>query len=323
MPSVLEVLMKRLVKTSKVPAPDVEPEEIASERRLVDSFFQSTTLHGLLQVWSAETKCLKFIFLLSFLICNCAAFYYCYKHIHEYLTDPARASYLIEEAEKLDLPDLTICGFNRFSKERLNAYSISTGLAEYMQWAFIVSAPDYDFINITNQNRKQRRRSHRYEELLNRTLTDHQLTFEQLLRNVSIQCEDLISSCVTNSPRRRYNCCKNATTIMTDSGQCFRIPGITQLGSGYGMGITVLVKIPVHLHTHNNNMANNEGILVKLTEQGKGYDFDAIFVPTGVHALLSLRAVRSVSLSSSLKKKKKNTLMTLFLSDFDAVNRRP
>lgn len=56
--------------------------------------------------------------------------------------------------------------------------------------------------------------------------------------------------------------------------------------------MTIILNLPLDRLTTSENMLMNDGVMIKLTEPNKGYEFDAIFIPTGVHALLQLRATQ-------------------------------
>lgn len=67
----------------------------------------------------------------------CFSFHGCYSIISEYLARPVVVSYFVADAgQKLALPDIIICPFNRFNRTYLEALNITDDLAQYLELAF-------------------------------------------------------------------------------------------------------------------------------------------------------------------------------------------
>lgn len=260
---------------------------------VVRHFFETTTIHGLPQVWSSETKCQKLIFFVAFLLCNGLSLYYCYKIVTQFVETPVATSYFVQEAEALRVPDITICPFTRFNYDFLHTHNVSDELIGYAELAFFDFTPTYDFVDLQKLIDQHKKERYQMERKLNSLLHRLNLTFEKFVDSASTHCSDVILYCVQGAQGHRYhNCCDQATTVITTMGKCFRIPGTMQSGGGFTQGMFVMLKLPLSpssLPTSNAQM--NDGVLVKLTEPGKGLDFDATMVPTGVHSLFQLRAV--------------------------------
>lgn len=233
------------------------------------TFFETTTLHGLPEVWRSQGRAQKFVFLFAFLVCNGASIYGCYKIIEQYIERPVATSYFVQEADTLPLPDVTICPFNRFNKAYLDTHNISDDLRKYLEWAFFLMSPKYDFVNIKKDVQRQTQNKDALEAELQGTLTRLNLTFLQFVQAASTQCDDIILKCSSRS-LGTFPCCNLSYSIVTTMGQCFRLNGTTQVGSGFGMGMTVMLRLPFEKYTPSVNMPLNDGIMVKLTEPGKG-----------------------------------------------------
>lgn len=65
-----------------------------------------------------------------------------------------------------------------------------------------------------------------------------------------------------------------------------------QEGDGFSYGLQIVIKIPEHLYNSGINQMLNNGVAVKLAERNRGVDHDLSFIPSGVHAIMPLKAIK-------------------------------
>lgn len=256
-------------------------------------FCQRSTLHGVADWYRADTPFIKGFWIVVFFGAMAAAFYGCYAILDQYMKSPVVVSYFVQETtEKLFIPDVIVCPFNRFDQKFLDKHNISEDLAMYVELAFGFGAKHPAQRIATNKAFQNAAKNwSKLTEELNETLTNMNMTFEQLLDTSSLPCSEILIHCVgANGP---FNCCTGAS-LMSGSGLCYRVEGSEQKGSGYPFAMTIVINLPKdRYHIVPNNMLN-DGVAVKLAERKQGVDFDLTFVPVGTHAIMPIK----VSLSS-------------------------
>jgi hypothetical protein len=63
-------------------------------------------------------------------------------------------------------------------------------------------------------------------------------------------------------------------------------------GAGFGYGNRVHVRLPHEHYQAGFNQILANGVAIKLMEHGRGANTDLVFVPSGVHAVVSLKATK-------------------------------
>ncbi|KFD69172.1 hypothetical protein M514_02952, partial [Trichuris suis] len=252
-------------------------------------FCEGSTLHGLSD-WSEAGKWpLKTFWSLTLLLALCAAGYGCYSIVEQYIENPIVVGYFVHESvHEARLPDVVICPLNRFDRRFLKSHNVSDGVAHYIQLAFGLATKHpymrrFMFKEVLSK----------LDELKNETdqlLRRLNMNFGDFVEAASLRCSDIFVAC--HGPNGQFNCCENTDSVMTFAGKCFRVSGAVQEVPGYGMGISIVLSLPKHLYSLAPNNFNSDGIALKLAEQSKGVDYDLMFIPTGSHALLPLKATR-------------------------------
>lgn len=267
---------------------------LSSQRRSVLSrFLESTTFHGIPLLWNSQTRFEKVTYLLAFLISTAFTLYSITPVVTEYIEKPIGTSYVIESVFKLPLPAVSICPFGRFYRPYLKAKNISSDLLDYIEMAFMVGNVDSGLLNYSKLIEEQLRNPEKWESELNAALSRLSLTFDQFIEEASLSCRDLMTNC-KNYTDYSMDCCDGSKRIITSGGPCFTLNMSPQVdGNGLGYGQTISVRLNATNISESNNVALNEGILVKLSEPGLGIDFPTIFAPAGAHTLLQLKAVIS------------------------------
>uniref|UniRef100_A0A5S6QLA6 Amiloride-sensitive sodium channel n=1 Tax=Trichuris muris TaxID=70415 RepID=A0A5S6QLA6_TRIMR len=252
-------------------------------------FCQCSTLHGLNDWHEAGRWPLKIFWSLIMLAALCAAGYGCYSIIEQYMETPIVVGYFVRESvDEARLPDMVVCPLNRFDRRFLEKHNVSEGVAHYIQLAFGMATKHpymrrFMQAKIISKLDKLRYETH---QLLRRL----GMTFGDFVEAASLKCSDILVSCY--GPNGPFNCCDDSTSVMTFAGKCHRISGAIQEIPGYGMGVNVVLNLPKQLYSWAPNNFNGDGIALKLAENHKGVDYDLMFIPTGSHALLPLKATR-------------------------------
>lgn len=136
------------VRNSSVSTPLASLHLSPGRYAVLSTFFHTTTLHGLLQVWESRSRTQRLVFLTAFILSNCMSVYYCCQIIRQYSENPVGTSYLVEQSDTLTLPDVTICPFGRFSLGYMRENNVSEDLITYMETAFFLVSPMYDKVVI-------------------------------------------------------------------------------------------------------------------------------------------------------------------------------
>ncbi|CAJ0933694.1 unnamed protein product, partial [Mesorhabditis belari] len=242
---------------------------------------ENANVHGLKDLFFTSSSKLKVTWILLLILAAILTVHGCYTIIVEYLVGRVVVSYFVYEASDLPLPDLVICPLNRFNRTFLENLNVSAGLAQYMELSFPLypmhpfQQPTFDAVmgNTDFYNNE-------LELLLTRL---GNMTYRDFLNKASLPCEAFMDN---------PDDCANSTEIYCSAGKCFRIPGDTQYSAGFATGDHRIINLPTESYSPAANQIPNDGIIVKLVEKGMGIDNDFTFVPTGVHAIFPITAVK-------------------------------
>lgn len=179
-------------------------------------FFQRASLHGLVDIYRANNKTVRILWILIFFGALGAAIFGCCAIVVTYRAAPIVASYFIKGMpSKFPLPDFVICPFNRFNSDFLRQNNVSDDVAQYMQLAF----------GAVTHHPYQRRALKKFlgsvemstlNEAMNDTLSRLNMSFGDFLDAASLRCEDILVACTM--PNGVLKCCNNASDIMTFTG---------------------------------------------------------------------------------------------------------
>lgn len=258
-------------------------------------FCESSTLHGVLDCYKAESPVAKLLWISVFCGALTCAIYGCSEIIHQYRKSPVVISYIVhrEDDRTKQLPNVIICPFGRFNSSFFRLNHIDSELIEHIQKPFFINTPYRFFWNHRNRNRTMLKTTRDLDGDLEKVMVKlGNISYEQLIELASFKCEDLIDYCVF-AQRGIVDCCRNATAVMTPQSKCYRLRGSKQESSGFGFGMTIVIRTPSDSTTAPGlNLLHNNGVSVKIAEPQKGLDSDLTFIPTGVHALMPLKATR-------------------------------
>lgn len=274
-------------------------EDCQSEfARKLKEFCDSSTLHGVSGCYNATTVTGRLFWLSAFCGALVLAIYGCYEIVRQYQDSPVVISYIVhrEDETTKQLPNIVICPFNRFNITFFRENQIDNDLIEYIQTPFRINTPYryYWASKLKEKNQKAKNTSAMDESLRQVMLRLGNISFEELIEKASFPCRSIIDYCV-NASRGIVDCCETAVSVMTPQSKCYRLQGTKQASSGFGFGMTVVMRTPNEDQLAPGiNLLHNKGVAIKIAEPNKGLDSDLTFVPTGVHALMPLKATRLV-----------------------------
>uniref|UniRef100_A0A914PU25 Uncharacterized protein n=1 Tax=Panagrolaimus davidi TaxID=227884 RepID=A0A914PU25_9BILA len=102
-----------------------------------EMFKEHSTFHGVKDLYRANRPTTKCLWILILCVSISFSIQGCYMIISEYLQRPVIVSYFVADAgQKLALPDLIICPFNRFNRTYLEENNIAGDLAQYLELTF-------------------------------------------------------------------------------------------------------------------------------------------------------------------------------------------
>uniref|UniRef100_A0A914XR84 Uncharacterized protein n=1 Tax=Plectus sambesii TaxID=2011161 RepID=A0A914XR84_9BILA len=246
-------------------------------------FYEYSTFHGVRDLFHSKSSLMSSLWLFTLIAAVLCSVYGCAAIIMEYVQRPVVVSYIQESVNKLSLPDVVVCPFNRFNHSFLEEHNVSAGLAQYLELSFPSPVPHSFQKHLYLETIKNIDRfEYELEQLLARM---GNITYTEFIHRASLHCSAFFDE-------TQFPICDNLTEIMTSAGKCFRIPGADQEGDGFGYGIRVVIRLPHRLFNPGVNQLLNDGIAVKLAERNRGIDHDLTFIPSGVHAIMPLYATR-------------------------------
>ncbi|CAJ0583035.1 unnamed protein product, partial [Mesorhabditis spiculigera] len=241
---------------------------------------ENTNVHGLKDLFFTSSCKLKVTWMLLLILAGILTVHGCYTIIMEYLLGRVVVSYFIYEAPELLVPDIVICPFNRFNRSYLTSLNVSAGFAQYLELSFPFQ-PIHPFQEST------------INEIAN-NLDFYETEREQLFQRLNITYKEFLDKAALDCSAffQDTSKCESATYVSSSAGRCFRLPGGVQYRDGFDSGDRIIINLPIDLYALGANQIPNDGVIVKLVEQGRGIDHDFTFVPPGVHAVFPISAVK-------------------------------
>lgn len=259
----------------------------AERHELTEKFCENSNFHGIRDLYESKNAKLKCFWSAAILAAVGVVIYGCYKVLDQYSNFPLATSYVVQVETSRVLPDVLICSFTRFNATFLRQNDISPQLAQYVQTSFGVPTA-HKFVKFQDYTIAEHKE---YGKQLKQFLKSQNFTFIDLIKKASFSCNEYIQYCLT--PDGTSDCCETAEVEFTPMGLCYRIKGPTQTGVGYGFGLTLVMRtIEPNLVASARNSVHNDGLSVKFAEANRGITYDMTFLPSGTHAIMSLKATK-------------------------------
>ncbi|KAG7162770.1 Sodium channel protein Nach-like [Homarus americanus] len=210
---------------------------------------QESTAHGIGHVWNNRRNLLGVFWFIATLTMFILLLIVAGRLFLDFIRrDPkSQASFTtvkISTTGELQLPSGVLCNRQFFSRRKLQAFNISSGLANYLivttgspfilKEGFLVSAEGQTFLQES------------HEQLLH-LLRTHNLTYTQLIDAISYSCEEVVLRCGLGTTRTNSTeCCKAFIPMPTMAGKCYTYYADahhTQAMEGEYLGFSLFVNI--------------------------------------------------------------------------------
>ncbi|KRY71957.1 Acid-sensing ion channel 4 [Trichinella pseudospiralis] len=200
-------------------------------------FLETTSFEGLRNIHYSKRPCERSLWILLFILAAFTSVYFSVKTIANYIENPIATSFTTEWNSSMLLPNLAICHLGGPNVTKLKMMNISDELSDFIICNFL--SAKWRLRCLKNMHNSTE------EELVN-FLKFRNLTFDQILRQVSFTCEDLVVS--SNEP---HICRQSRIIAHPYTGTCIILRQFTQNVPGMDGGLIFKLRIPAEEHVYN------------------------------------------------------------------------
>ncbi|KRY14361.1 hypothetical protein T12_4957, partial [Trichinella patagoniensis] len=200
-------------------------------------FLETTSFEGLRNIHYSKEPCERILWTLLFISAAFTSVYFSVKTIASYMENPIATSFTTEWNSSMLLPNLAICHLGGPNVTKLKMMNISEELSDFIICNFLPA----------NWRLRCLKNMHNSTEMeLVNFLKFRNLTFDQILRQVSFTCEDLVT--ISNQP---HICQQSRIIAHPYTGTCISLRRFAQNVPGMDGGLIFKVIIPPKEHLYN------------------------------------------------------------------------
>ncbi|OUC41440.1 Amiloride-sensitive sodium channel [Trichinella nativa] len=200
-------------------------------------FLETTSFEGLRNIHYSKEPCERILWTLLFISAAFTSVYFSVKTIASYMENPIATSFTTEWNSSMLLPNLAICHLGGPNVTKLKMMNISEELSDFIICNFLPA--NWRLHCLKNMHNSTEM------ELVN-FLKFRNLTFDQILRQVSFTCEDLVT--LSNQP---HICQQSRIIAHPYTGTCISLRRFAQNVPGMDGGLIFKVNIPPKEHLYN------------------------------------------------------------------------
>ncbi|KRX19167.1 Acid-sensing ion channel 4 [Trichinella nelsoni] len=200
-------------------------------------FLETTSFEGLRNIHYSKEPCERILWTLLFILAAFTSVYFSVKTIASYMENPIATSFTTEWNNSMLLPNLAICHLGGPNVTKLKMMNISEELSDFIICNFLPA----------NWRLRCLKNMHNSTEMeLVNFLKFRNLTFDEILRQVSFTCEDLVT--ISNQP---HICQQSRIIAHPYTGTCISLRRFAQNVPGMDGGLLFKVTVPPKEHLYN------------------------------------------------------------------------